>query len=51
MPTATMTYKNNIGGNLVESLSKDFFEKYNPADKSDLLGNFQNQIKKISTML
>ena len=40
MPTATMTYKNNIGGKLSESSSKSFFEKYNPADKSELLGKF-----------
>ena len=46
MPTATMTYKNNIGGNLAEGLSKDFFEKYNPADKSDLLGKFPKSNQK-----
>ncbi|MBI1859228.1 MAG: aldehyde dehydrogenase family protein [Candidatus Melainabacteria bacterium] len=40
MQTATTTYKNNIGGKLTESSSKDYFEKYNPADKSELLGKF-----------
>lgn len=40
MPTTTTTYKNNIGGKLTESSSKDFFEKYNPADKNELLGRF-----------
>ncbi len=46
MPTATLTYKNNIGGNLSESSSKDFFEKYNPADKSELLGKFPKSNQK-----
>lgn len=39
-------YKNNIGGNLTDSSSKDFFEKHNPADKSELLGKFPKSSQK-----
>jgi len=37
---ASTTYKNNIGGTSTDSTSKNFFEKYNPADKSECLGKF-----------
>lgn len=40
MPVTATIYKNNIGGGLTLSSSKDHFEKYNPADKNELLGRF-----------
>ncbi len=40
MQTTMTSYKNNIGGNSKDSSSKDFFEKHNPADKTDILGRF-----------
>ncbi|MBI3591807.1 MAG: aldehyde dehydrogenase family protein [Candidatus Melainabacteria bacterium] len=43
--TATM-FKNNIGGTVTESTSKEFFEKYNPADKNELLGKFPKSNQK-----
>ena len=43
--TAT-TYKNIIGGSQVDSSSKDYFEKYNPADKNELLGKFPKSNQK-----
>ena len=46
MQTAIATYKNNIGGTHIESSSKDFFEKYNPADKNELLGRFPKSNQK-----
>ncbi|MBI2996215.1 MAG: aldehyde dehydrogenase family protein [Candidatus Melainabacteria bacterium] len=38
--------KNNIGGELKDSSSKDFFEKYNPANKNELLGRFPKSNQK-----
>jgi len=46
MQTTIQTYKNNIGGVLCDSSSKDFFEKYNPADKTELLGKFPKSNQK-----
>jgi len=46
MQTTTTTLKNNIGGNLKESNSNDFFEKYNPADKSECIGKFPKSNQK-----
>ena len=46
MPTTIATFKNNIGGIQTESSSKDFFEKYNPANKSELLGKFPKSNQK-----
>ncbi len=46
MQTTAMLYKNNIGGTQTESSSKDFFEKYNPADKNELLGKFPKSNQK-----
>ena len=40
------SYKNNIGGTLIDSNSKEFFEKYNPADKNELLGRFPKSNQK-----
>ena len=40
------TYKNNIAGTQVDSSSKDFFEKYNPADKNECLGKFPKSNQK-----
>lgn len=46
MQTTITTYKNNIGGTQIESSSKDYFEKYNPADKNELLGRFPKSNQK-----
>lgn len=46
MQQTLTTYKNNIGGTSVDSSSKDFFEKYNPADKNELLGKFPKSNQK-----
>ena len=46
MQTTAMTYKNLIGGTQTECSSKDFFEKYNPADKTELLGRFPKSNQK-----
>src|SRR3989338_414572 len=46
MQTTITTYKNNIGGKLTESSSKDYFEKYNPANKNELLGKFPKSNQK-----
>ena len=40
------TLTNNIGGKEQESSSKDFFEKYNPADKSECIGKFPKSNQK-----
>ena len=40
------TFKNNIGGTLKDSSTSEFFEKYNPADKNDLLGKFPKSTEK-----
>ncbi|OGI14236.1 MAG: aldehyde dehydrogenase [Candidatus Melainabacteria bacterium RIFCSPLOWO2_02_FULL_35_15] len=46
MQTTTTTFKNIIGGSQKESSSKDFFEKYNPADKNECLGKFPKSNQK-----
>lgn len=46
MQKTITTYKNNIGGTSIDSSSKDFFEKYNPADKSECLGKFPKSNQK-----
>lgn len=46
MQQTITTYKNNIGGTLIDSSSKDFFEKYNPADKNECLGKFPKSNQK-----
>ncbi len=46
MQTTVTTYKNILGGTQKESASKDFFEKYNPADKTELLGKFPKSNQK-----
>jgi alpha-ketoglutaric semialdehyde dehydrogenase len=46
MQTTISNHKNNIGGTSSESSSKDFFEKYNPADKNELLGKFPKSNQK-----
>jgi len=45
-PPGRLNMKNIIGGNQTESSSKDFFEKYNPADKNELLGKFPKSNQK-----
>lgn len=45
MQQTITTYKNNLGGELTESSSKEYFEKYNPADK-ELLGKFPKSSQK-----
>lgn len=40
MQQTAVTFKNNIGGKLTDSTSKEYFEKYNPADKNELVGRF-----------
>ena len=46
MQQTITTYKNNIGGTLKDTSSKDFFEKYNPADKNECLGKFPKSNQK-----
>ncbi len=46
MQTTITTYKNNLGGILTDSSSKDSFEKHNPADKTDVLGKFPKSNQK-----
>ena len=46
MQQTITTYKNNLGGELINSTSKDFFEKYNPADKNECLGKFPKSNQK-----
>ena len=45
-PVGHLNMKNIIGGSQKESSSKDFFEKYNPADKTELLGKFPKSNQK-----
>ena len=45
-PTGRLNMKNLIGGKEHESSSKDYFEKYNPADKNELLGKFPKSNQK-----
>ena len=46
MPATATKFKNIIGGEYKDSSSKDFFEKYNPADKNELLGIFPKSSQK-----
>ena len=39
--TTVMTYKNLINGEWTDSSSNKTFQSVNPADRNDILGNFQ----------
>ena len=41
LDTSTKTYKNLIGGRWTDATSGETFSSINPADTSDVVGNFQ----------